>query len=91
MIAKLLRFKINRHLDTEPILCEALCMATNIDLDEQLVQKAMRLGALRTKKETVNLALEEFVRRREQLKVMELFGTVDYDDSFDYKAQREIR
>lgn len=71
-------------------MCEALCMATNIELDEQLVEKAMRLGALRTKKETVNLALEEFVRRREQLKVMELFGTVDYDDSFDYKAQRKI-
>lgn len=66
-------------------------MATNIDLNEELVEKAMRLGQLRTKKEAVNLALEEFVRRREQLKVIELFGTVDDDDAFDYKEQRRVQ
>jgi len=65
-------------------------MATNIDLNEKLVGKAMRLAQVRTKKEAVNLALQEFVDRREQLKVIELFGTVDYGD-YDYKAQRKVQ
>ncbi len=66
-------------------------MATNIDLNEKLISKAMRLARLKTKKETVNLALQEFVDRREQLKVLDLFGTVDFDESYDYKKQRKIQ
>ena len=51
----------------------------------------MRLAYLKTKKEAVNLAFEEFVNRREQLKVMELFGTVEYEADYDYKAQKKVR
>jgi hypothetical protein len=65
-------------------------MATNIDLNEKLVAKAMRLGKIKTKKDAVNQALQEFVERREQLKVIDLFGTVDFDDSYDYKEQRKV-
>ena len=63
-------------------------MATNIEIDNPLVKKAMKLGGSRTKKEAVNKALEEFVQRREQLRVLDLFGTVDYDPDYDYKTQR---
>lgn len=65
-------------------------MATNIDLNEILISKAMRLGGMKTKKEAVNEALTEYVQHREQQKVTELFGQVDYDTSFDYKKQRKI-
>jgi Arc/MetJ family transcription regulator len=66
-------------------------MATNIQIDNTLVTKAMKLGGTRTKREAVNRALEEFVQRREQLRVLELFGTVDFDSEYDYKAQRARR
>jgi Arc/MetJ family transcription regulator len=66
-------------------------MATNIELNESLVIKAMKLGGMRTKKEAVNEALAEYVQRREQLEITELFGKVEFDETFDYKAQRKIR
>ena len=66
-------------------------MATNIELDENLLKKAMNLSGVRTKKDAVNKALEEYVQRREQLKIIELFGTVEYETSFDYKKQRKIQ
>lgn len=65
-------------------------MATNIELDENLLTKAMSLGGMRTKKEAVNEALSEYVQRREQLKIIELFGKVEFDDTFDYKKQRKV-
>jgi len=67
-----------------------MCMATNIELNEELLSKVMKLGSIRTKKEAVNEALSEYVQRREQLKVLDLFGTVEYDPDFDYKVQRKI-
>ena len=63
-------------------------MATNIQIDNGLVTKAMKLGGSRTKREAVNKALAEFVQRREQQQVLNLFGTVDYDPEYDYKLQR---
>lgn len=66
-------------------------MATNIELNEKLLVKAMQLGGMRTKKEAVNEALAEYVQRREQLEITELFGKVEFDESYDYKAQRNIR
>lgn len=70
------------------MMCDYLCMATNIQIDNTLVSKAMKLGGSRTKKEAVNKALAEFVQRREQLRILDLFGTVDFDPDYDYKAQR---
>ncbi len=63
-------------------------MATNIQIDNALVDKAMKLGGSRTKREAVNKALAEFVQRREQLRILGLFGTVDFDPGYNYKDQR---
>ena len=71
------------------ILCRLLCMATNLQIDEKLLKKALRVGGKKTKRETVNEALFEFIQRREQLKVLDLFGNVEYDSSFNYKKQRK--
>ena len=66
-------------------------MATNLDLDPALVNEAVAVGGLRTKKETVTEALREFIARRRQAKVTSLFGQVDYDPKYDYKKQRRRR
>lgn len=63
-------------------------MATNLAIDTELLEEALRVGRLRTKKETVNLALREFVNRRKQLEIIELFGTMDPDPGYDYKEAR---
>jgi Arc/MetJ family transcription regulator len=73
-------------------LCDLLRMATNLELDNSLLGKAMKLGGMKTKREAVNEALAEYVRRREQLKVLDLFGTLEEDAAgFDYKAQRKVK
>jgi Arc/MetJ family transcription regulator len=77
--------------DAHNALCKCLHVATNIELNETLLTKAMKLGGMRTKKEAVNEALAEYVQRREQLKITELFGKVQFDEAFDYKAQRKIQ
>lgn len=66
-------------------------MATNIELNEPLLSKAMRLGGMKTKKEAVNQALAEYVQRREQLRILDFFGKVDLDPEFDYKKQRKVQ
>jgi len=66
-------------------------MATNIELDQKLLTKAMRLGGMRTKKEAVNEVLSEYVQRREQLKVLDFFGTVELAPEYDYKKQRGVK
>jgi hypothetical protein len=60
-------------------------------IDAELLRRARRLGGFRTNAQAINAALEEYVRRREQLKIFELAGTVDYDPEYDYKRQRRIR
>ena len=64
-------------------------MATNLALDDQLIEEARKLGGHKTKKEAVTKALEEYVRRRQQLKIIELFGTIDFDPAYDYKKERK--
>ena len=66
-------------------------MATNLSIDPQLLDEALRVGGHRTKKATVNEALEEYIRRRKQQEILALFGTVEYDEGYDYKAQRSRR
>lgn len=63
-------------------------MATNLAIDTDLLELAREVGHLRTKKETVNLALKEFVNRRKQLEIVTLFGTMDPDPGYDYKEDR---
>jgi Arc/MetJ family transcription regulator len=66
-------------------------MATNLNIDSRLLTKAQKIGGLRTKRETVNNALKEYIQRREQLRIFELAGTVDYDPKHDYKKQRRVK
>jgi Arc/MetJ family transcription regulator len=79
------------RFDPHISLCKCSHMATNIELNEKLLTKAMKLGGITTKKEAVNQALAEYVQRREQIKVTEMFGRVEFDATYDYKAQREVR
>jgi len=66
-------------------------MATNLDIDQKLLAQAKRVGKHRSKKDAVNAALAEYVQRRNQLGIIEVFGTVDFDPTYDYKAQRKKR
>ncbi len=66
-------------------------MASNIEYDPELLKEAVELGGFRYKKDAVNAALEEFVRRRRQLEVVELFGSIDFDPNYDYKKNRKKR
>jgi len=63
-------------------------MATNLAIDPELLDRALAVGGEKTKKATVTRALEEFIARREQRKILELAGTVEWDPSYDYKASR---
>jgi Arc/MetJ family transcription regulator len=63
-------------------------MATNLALDPDLLDRVVRVSGETTKKAAVTLALREFVARREQRNVAELFGKFEWDDSFDYKSER---
>lgn len=63
-------------------------MATNLAIDPDLLDRALELGGERTKKATVTRALEEFIARRQQRKVLELMGKLEWDASFNYKAER---
>lgn len=66
-------------------------MATNLALDDKLIEEVKQLGGFSTKREAVNAALAEYVRREKAKKLVELFGTVEYDPKFDYKAERKRR
>jgi len=64
-------------------------MPTNLAIDDELLEEAQKMGGRRTKKATVTEALEEYIRRRKQLQILELFGKIEYDPDYDYKAARK--
>ncbi len=66
-------------------------MPTNLAIEDTLLNKALKVGGLRTKKETVTKALEEFIQRRQQRKVLQAMGTFEFRKSWDYKADRQDR
>lgn len=66
-------------------------MPTNLAIDDHLIEEARKLGRHRTKKDTVNAALDEYIRRRKQRKVLSLFGSIDYDPDYDYKKARQAK
>jgi Arc/MetJ family transcription regulator len=66
-------------------------MLTNLAIDDQLLEQARTVGGYRTKRETVNEALREFIERRQRLEPVKLFGTVEYDRKYDYKRERRTR
>lgn len=63
-------------------------MATNLAIDPHLLDRALEVSGERTKKATVTKALEEFIARRQQRRVLELMGKLEWDTSFNYKAER---
>ncbi|MDD9934966.1 MAG: type II toxin-antitoxin system VapB family antitoxin [Myxococcales bacterium] len=63
-------------------------MATNLAIDEKLLSEALKIGGHSTKKATVNEALKEYIQRRKQAKIIDLFGKVEFDTKYDYKKQR---
>jgi Arc/MetJ family transcription regulator len=63
-------------------------MATNLAIDGELLLMAQKIGGLKTKKETVNRALKEFIQKRKQEEVLKLFDTINYDPLYDYKQLR---
>jgi Arc/MetJ family transcription regulator len=66
-------------------------MATNLAIDDTLLEQARKIGGHRTKKATVTEALTEYIQRRKQRRIVELFGGIDMDPTYDHKAQRQRR
>lgn len=69
-------------------MCNTLHMATNLAIDDRLIEEARRSGKHKTKKEAVTTALQEYIQRHRQRRILEAFGTFDFDPSYDYKAER---
>ena len=69
-------------------VAEGLRVATNIDIDQVLIEEAMKVGGHTTKRAVVIEALQEYIQKRNQLDIIEMFGTVPYDKDYDYKKQR---
>jgi len=63
-------------------------MTTKLDLDDALIREAQELGCHKTKADAVNAALAEYVKRRRQLEILDLFGKVEYYDDYDPRAHR---
>jgi Arc/MetJ family transcription regulator len=64
-------------------------MASNLAIDETLLHEALEISGLKTKKDTINLALKEFVYRRKQLEILDIFGKMDPDPDYDYQKGRD--
>ena len=66
-------------------------MATNLSIDPDLLDRALKVSGERTKKAAVTKALQEFVARRRQKRLLELVGQLEWDESYDYKVERTRR
>ncbi|HET6584352.1 MAG TPA: type II toxin-antitoxin system VapB family antitoxin [Nannocystaceae bacterium] len=66
-------------------------MATNLQIDPELLEQALRVSGEKTKKAAVTRALREFIARRNQRRLLELFGSLDWDPEYDYKRERSRR
>jgi Arc/MetJ family transcription regulator len=70
------------------LLCDSLHMATNLMIDPDLLERALAVSGERTKTAAVTKALKEFVARREQKRIVELFGALEWSPGYDYKSAR---
>ncbi len=66
-------------------------MATNLAIDDNLIEEARVLGKHRTKKAVVTEALNEYIQRRKQADILNIFNSISYDKEYDYKKQREVK
>src|SRR5207302_7524262 len=83
------------ELPAAQALCRLMCkeshMATNLSLDPKLIERAVEVSGERTKKAAVTRALEEFIARRRQKRLIDLMGKLEWDQSFDYNAELSRR
>ncbi len=70
------------------LMCSLLHMPTNLAIDPELLERALSVSGEKTKKAAVTQALKEFIARREQKRLLELFGGLDWDPDYDYKSER---
>ncbi len=63
-------------------------MATNLALDDSLISQAQKVGHHKTKKDAVTTALKEYIARKKQIEVLDMFGKIDFDKTYDYKKAR---
>ncbi len=66
-------------------------MPTNLNIDDRLLTEALKVGGHRTKRQTVNEALQEYVQRRRRLELVKHFGKIDFDPAWDYREARRKR
>ena len=66
-------------------------MATNLAIDDNLIEEARTLGKHKTKKAAVTEALQEYIQRRKQTDILNIFNTISYDKEYDYKKQRKVK
>ena len=64
-------------------------MATNLNIDNDLLQEAYKIGHFKTKREAVNVALQEYIQRKKQKNILKFLNQVDFDESYDYKLMRK--
>ena len=69
-------------------MCINLHMATNLAIDDRLIEEARKSGKHKTKKEAVTTALQEYIQRHRQQRILADFGTIDFDPKYDYKEER---
>ncbi|HEV2323984.1 MAG TPA: type II toxin-antitoxin system VapB family antitoxin [Terracidiphilus sp.] len=65
-------------------------MATNLAIDDKLIDEARRVGGHATKKEAVTVALHEYIARRKQLEILDLFGAIDYNENYNIRRSRNL-
>ena len=66
-------------------------MATNLAIDDQLIEEARVIGRHRTKKAVVTEALQEYIQRRKQVDILKLFNKIEYEKGYNYKRQRKVK
>jgi len=66
-------------------------MATNLAIDDRLIEEAKAIGKHRTKKGVVTEALQEYIQRRKQVEIFNIFNKIDYDQEYDCKKQRALK
>lgn len=74
----------------ECVICYTI-MPTNLAIDDRLIEEAQAVGGHKSKRAAVTTALEEYVQRHKQAEIIKLFGTIDFDPAWDYKAERKRR
>jgi len=63
-------------------------MPTNLAIDDNLIEDARNIGNHKTKKAVVTEALKEYIEKRKQMKIFDLFGSIVYEPEYNYKKQR---